>query len=155
MLVSTRSRYGLRALVGMVRGGWTVPLSLAELAVAEEVSQRYLEQIFIRLREAGIVRGRRGPGGGYVLSRDPSDISLLEIIRALEADFMVTDCSEDSPRCSGGIELPRPPCHRWEGCATRLLWMHLRNCCFRYLGERSLHDLVNGNLSEGENVEIL
>ncbi len=154
MLVSTRSRYGLRALVGIVRGGWTNPLSLAELAEAEEVSQRYLEQIFIRLREAGIVRGRRGPGGGYVLSRDPSEISLLEVIRALEADFMVTDCSEDSPKCSGSREVLRVPCHRQEGCATRLLWKHLRNCCFRYLGERSLHDLVNGTLSEDENVEV-
>ncbi len=142
MLVSTRSRYGLRAMVEMVREGWNVPVSLARLAENEEVSQRYLEQIFLRLREAGLVTGRRGPRGGYVLAKDPSTITLLEIITTLEAGFLAPGCAEDAPHCSGGGSHDTEPCHRQDGCATRILWRDLRRCCFDYLGNRTLFDLA-------------
>jgi Rrf2 family protein len=150
MLVSTRSRYGLRAMVEMVREGWDEPVSLARLAENEEVSQRYLEQIFLRLREAGLVAGRRGPRGGYVLAKDPSTITLLEIITTLETGFLAPECAEDAPNCSGRGARDRIPCHRQDGCATRILWRELRRCCFDYLENRSLFDLaMNRNSSEG------
>jgi Rrf2 family protein len=155
MLVSTRSRYGLRALVEMVRCDWRRPVSLSDLSDAEEVSQRYLEQIFIRLREGGIVKGRRGPGGGYVLSRDPSEITLLEIITILEAGFLAPSCVEDAPNCSSPRKMRDKSCSRQDGCATRKLWLELRRCCYDYLGDHTLTDLVTGDLSEGGNVEVL
>lgn len=155
MLVSTRSRYGLRALATMVRNDWTGPVSLSDLSKAEDVSQRYLEQIFIRLREGGIVRGRRGPGGGYVLSREPSEITLLEIITILEDGFLAPSCVEDAPNCSTRSKRLEMECPRQEGCTTRKLWQELRRCCYDYLGDHTLTDLVTGALSEDENVEIL
>jgi len=151
MLVSTRSRYGLRAMVEMVREGWAVPVSLAKLADTEEVSQRYLEQIFLRLREAGLVAGRRGPRGGYVLVKDPSTITLLEIITTLETGFLAPGCAEDAPNCSGGGGSGEP-CHRQEGCATRILWRDLRRCCFDYLGKRTLLDLAMRSLNGGQDI---
>ncbi len=149
MLVSTRSRYGLRAMVEMVHLGWTEPVSLSRLALAEEVSQRYLEQIFMKLRAAGIVKGRRGPRGGYVLSRPPSEITLLDIIYTLEIGFLAPECAGDAPNCPGSRAKGRVPCGRIENCATRGLWVELRKCCLDYLGSHTLSDLVNGNLSEG------
>lgn len=146
MLVSTRSRYGLRAMVEMVREGWSVPVSLARLSETEEVSQRYLEQIFLRLREAGLVAGRRGPRGGYVLAKDPSTITLLEIITTLESGFLAPGCAEDAPNCSGRGAREKEPCHRQEGCATRILWRDLRRCCFDYLEKRTLFDLAMSSL---------
>ncbi len=157
MLISTRSRYGLRALTTMIALGWRKPVALSELSRIEEVSQRYLEQIFIKLRANGIVKGRRGPGGGYVLSRDPSRISLLDVIGVLEAGFLAPECVDDAPGCAVGSRSGRKKCDREETCITRRLWLVLRNCCYHFLDSNSLADLAEGRISTKDkgNVEVL
>ncbi|MBN1433665.1 Rrf2 family transcriptional regulator, partial [Candidatus Fermentibacterales bacterium] len=84
MLISTRSRYALRALTELIRLSDGGPVSLGVLAERQEIPLRYLEQIFGRLRAAGLVKGKRGPGGGYVLTRPSEQIPLIEIVAALE-----------------------------------------------------------------------
>lgn len=149
MFISTRSRYGLRALVQLARNGQSNPLSLSGIAKEEEIPIRYLEQIFGRLRSADFVRGRRGPGGGYVLSRCPSDITLLEIIRVLETEFFHTNCvlqcpdfQEKESESTGKV----PGCSREKNCPTKRLWTDVKMICENYLGKNTLADLSDGSL---------
>lgn len=149
MFISTRSRYGLRALVYLARNGQGNPLSLSGIADAEEIPIRYLEQIFGRLRSANFIRGRRGPGGGYVLSRCASDISLLDVIRVLETEFFHTDCVL---QCPDFIEKEKKTegkvsgCSREDRCPTKKLWTDIKLICETYLGKNTLADLSNGSL---------
>ena len=149
MLISTRSRYGLRALVQIARNEKSNPMSLSGIAEAEEIPIRYLEQIFGRLRTAGFVRGRRGPGGGYVLCRKPSEISLLEVIKVLETEFFHTNCVLVCPDFSGADEktLNEPPgCAREGKCPTKKLWTDMKTICESYLSKNTLADLSSGSL---------
>lgn len=145
MLISTRSRYGLRALAEMARRGRDVPVSLGDLARDEDVSTRYLEQIFGRLRAKGLVKGRRGPGGGYVLSRDPSQIRLFEIVCALENCLFTPSCLVDLPDMPARKK-PDEECSRLQTCVTRKLWTALRDSCYRILSSNTLADLADGTL---------
>ncbi len=146
MLISTRSRYGLRALVHLARTDRSSPVSLGGIADVEEIPIRYLEQIFGRLRTADIVRGRRGPGGGYVLSRSPSEISLLDVIRVLETEFFQTNCVLQCPDSTVTEEERKKGCAREEICPTRRLWSDIKGICETYLVNNTLSDLAGGSL---------
>lgn len=96
MKISTKGRYGLRALVDMAANAQESPISLIQTAKRQKISLNYLEQVFGTLRKAGIVVSVKGAGGGYKLSRDPSDITVKEILEALEGEFSIIDrTSED------------------------------------------------------------
>lgn len=146
MLISTRSRYGLRALVHLARTDRSSPVSLGGIAEIEEIPIRYLEQIFGRLRTADIVRGRRGPGGGYILSKSPSDISLLDVIRVLETEFFHTNCVLQCPDSTVTEEEKKKGCAREEFCPTRRLWADIKGLCESYLVNNTLSDLAGGSL---------
>ena len=88
MRLSTRSRYSVRALLDIIcNGGEKEPVSLRRIAIRQEVSEKYLEQLFIILRKAGIVKASRGVKGGYVLTRPSEEIYLGEILRLTELDM--------------------------------------------------------------------
>ncbi|MCK5786059.1 MAG: Rrf2 family transcriptional regulator [Candidatus Sabulitectum sp.] len=149
MFISTRSRYGLRALVQLARNGQGSPMSLSGIATEEEIPIRYLEQIFGRLRTADFVRGRRGPGGGYVLSREASEISLLDVIRVLETEFFHTNCSLQCPdfleqKNDAGNKISG--CTREDKCPTKKLWTDIKLLCETYLVKNTLADLSSGSL---------
>lgn len=146
MLISTRSRYGLRALVHLARNDRSFPVSLGGIAEVEEIPIRYLEQIFGRLRTADIVRGRRGPGGGYVLSRDPDEIALLEVVRVLETEFFHTNCVLQCPDSTTTSDEKKQGCTREGTCPTRQLWSELKTLCESYLMNNTLSDLALGSL---------
>jgi len=149
MFISTRSRYGLRALVQLARNGQDTPLSLSGIADAEEIPIRYLEQIFGRLRSADIVRGRRGPGGGYVLSKDASETSLLDVIRVLETEFFHANCIHHCPDFlvqEEDTEGKPPGCTREDKCPTKKLWTDIKLICETYLAKNTLSDLSSGSL---------
>lgn len=149
MLISTRSRYGLRALVQITRSKGSKALSLAEIAKTEDIPIRYLEQIFGKLRTAKIVTGRRGPGGGYKLCRDANEILLLEIIRVLETEFFQTDCILACPDFlpeSVPADVKHAGCKRESLCPTKKLWSDIKLLCENYLGKNTLADLSDGSL---------
>lgn len=151
MLISTRSRYALRALARMAsmgEEGQEGPVSLALLSEKEQVSVRYLEQIFGLLRTSGLVRGKRGPGGGYVLSLPPDEISLFEVIDVLETDFLPATCMTGETGCSPGNGQKSFHCSLEEVCVTRPLWMTLRDMYYDYMKEHTLQDLLEGNIRE-------
>lgn len=84
MKLSTKGRYAVTAIMAVAIGEQGKPVTLAEISEEQDISISYLEQIFSRLRKSQIVKGTRGPGGGYCLSREPKDISIAEIVIAVE-----------------------------------------------------------------------
>ena len=102
MRVSTRGDYAARALLSLALHSETSPTSVREIAERTVLPQPYLEQILLALKGAGLVRSKRGVGGGYVLARDPEDIKLSEIIRAVDGPITAGDFGE--PHTDGACD---------------------------------------------------
>lgn len=114
MRLSTKSRYGVRAVFDISYHGGGDGVQVKDIARRQEISPRYLEQIFQKLRDAGIVTSKRGPQGGYSLARKPQNIKVGEIIRVTEGGFDPVFCI--NPEKSG------KHCDRIAECVTRLIW---------------------------------
>lgn len=130
--VSTRGRYALRATVDLALNGDGRPVARSEIARRQGISADYVAQLFGRLREAGIVDGIRGPGGGYVLGRDPATISAGDVLRAVEGPVAVVHCVEPADE---------PSCDRAGQCVTQLVWRRLSETMREYLDSVTLADL--------------
>ena len=111
------------------------PASLAEIAAAEDLPRAYLEQLAMSLRDAGLVTSTRGAHGGYELVRDPGDIRMSEILRALEGPIAPMICATDDPE-HGTI------CDRNATCTVNLLWVRVRDAIAGALDSMTLADLV-------------
>ncbi len=98
MKLSTRSRYGLRAMLALAMHEGTEPVMTKEIAERQNLPATYLEQLMLALRKAGLVVATRGARGGYVLAREPERMSLAQIIEALEGTLDIADCA-DVPSC--------------------------------------------------------
>ncbi len=146
MLISTRSRYGFRALAQLARREDDTPVSLSSIAEKELIPIRYLEQIFGKLRSAGIVCGRRGPGGGYVLCKPSREITLLEVVEVLEKNFLPVDCLDDAKDCTSRVDPVTRICALQERCVTRPLWIMMRKSYKDFLRNHSIEDLIQGRL---------
>ena len=97
MKISTKGRYGIRALIDLVINSEYGSVTLKAISERQEISERYLEQIFSLLRKSGLIIGRKGAQGGYTLSKSPSEITIGEILRALEGESLLIDINnEDS-----------------------------------------------------------
>jgi Rrf2 family iron-sulfur cluster assembly transcriptional regulator len=131
--ISSKARYGLRALILMAKQGEQQPMSLTAIAREEGLSVKYLESIFSLLKRNNIVLSLRGSEGGYVLSRLPSEFSLYEIMHALEGPM-------DSVDCKFNI------CENSQDCMSRKFWMDFEGHIKSFLDSRSLGDLVNPKL---------
>ncbi|ADI01093.1 MAG TPA: Rrf2 family transcriptional regulator [Syntrophothermus lipocalidus] len=133
MKVSTKGRYGLRAMLDMALHQNEGPMAVHIVAERQGLSERYLEQLMVPLKKAGLVKSVRGPQGGYVLTKKPRDITVGEIIRALEGPIAPVDCvSEQTPE----------ECERAEFCVTRLIWSKMRDSIAEVLDSLSLEDLI-------------
>ncbi len=132
MKLSTRARYGLRALLDIARQEGEGPVMLRAISEREGISAKYLEHLLADLRRAGIVRSYRGAGGGFELNRPVSDVPLLEVVRVLETDFGTTDC----------VSKPQT-CPRSSHCAARLVWTKVSKAMWDTLAVMSLKDLVD------------
>ncbi len=106
------------------------PVTLHDIASNQEISLSYLEQLFARLRKSGLVKGTRGPGGGYRLARVPAEISIADIITSVDEKIDIT-------RCGG-----REDCRDGERCLTHELWSDLSAKIFQFLDEITLGELI-------------
>ena len=109
-----------------------IPVALREIAKRQEISQNYLEQIFMKLRAAGFVRSVRGAGGGFVLGRSPSDIRMAEIAAVFEGPIDLIGCASDARRCSRAVS-----------CAVRQIWVAVGECMKRALDSANLQDVAD------------
>jgi Rrf2 family iron-sulfur cluster assembly transcriptional regulator len=121
------------ALVDIGIQGSSRPVSLAEISGRQDISQEYLEQLFLKLRKAGLVDSARGPGGGYRLSRDAGDIFVYDIIAAVDEPMKMTRCEGDA------VE----GCVKGERCCTHDLWSSIGRQVNTFLANVSLDDVVN------------
>jgi Rrf2 family transcriptional regulator, iron-sulfur cluster assembly transcription factor len=126
MKLSTRSRYGIRAVFDMAYHSQGQPMQIRDISERQGLTPRYLEQIFQRLKKAGLVRSIRGPRGGYYLTRPPEKISVSEVIRAAGEKMEPVFCVASDPG--------REKCPRESVCVARLIWGEARVAIENYLG---------------------
>lgn len=119
MRLSTKSRYGLRALFDIAYHSENLPTQIQDIAERQQLSPRYLEQIFQKLKKAGILASKRGPRGGYCLAKPLSKITVNAVIMATEGDLLLVDCSPDNRRRKGN-ECGFDGC-----CVTQTVWSEI------------------------------
>jgi Rrf2 family transcriptional regulator, cysteine metabolism repressor len=152
MMFSTKAEYGVRVMAHLASGANTAsgrdgaagagsaPISLGSIADAEGLPLAYLEHLVQRLRRAELVESHRGAHGGYTLARPAADISMAEVVRALEGDIAPIECITADPErgliCVREGELGHDP------CPTKLLWTRVQGSIVRTLNEMTLADLV-------------
>jgi Rrf2 family protein len=139
MMFSTKAEYGVRVMVELARRAGDEPVPLAEIASHDGLPLAYLEHLVARLRKAGLVDSRRGSRGGYLLARAASEITMAEVVEALEGSIAPIECISQAP--DGSIV-----CSRESGaehvCPTKLLWTRVRFSIVATLRETTLADLL-------------
>lgn len=133
MKLSTRGEYGLQAMFDLAQHYGEGPISIKIVAERQGISEHYLEQLIAALRKAGLVKSVRGAQGGYILSRDPEEITVGDIIRVLEGPIAPVDClnADESESCA-----------RAETCVTRGIWEKVRDSISDVLDSFTLADMV-------------
>jgi Rrf2 family transcriptional regulator, cysteine metabolism repressor len=139
MMFSTKAEYGIRVLAELARRDGDEPVSLAEIATADELPLAYLEHLVARLRKAGLVESRRGARGGYLLARPAVDITMAEVVEALEGSIAPIECISQAPDGALVCSREADPDH---ACPTKLLWTRVRSSIVKTLTETALSDLV-------------
>lgn len=131
MKLSSRVRYGLRALVELADLQGDSPVLLETVAHRQGISRKYLDAIFARLKAGGLLRSSRGVGGGFTLAKPPESITLAEVYQALEGPILLADCLADAKVCS-----------RHEQCPTVQVWAEMSRIMYQYLQSVTVADLV-------------
>ncbi|TQS72992.1 Rrf2 family transcriptional regulator [Rhodobacteraceae bacterium] len=137
MKLSTKGRYAMVALANLALAGENSRTSLGQLSKAEDISLPYLEQIFVRLRRAGLVTSVRGPGGGYKLARPPAEIRVSEIFEAVDETVSAMHVGAGA---SGGKSGSRA-----QSLSNRL-WESLSAQVFVFLHQTTLQDVIGNGL---------
>lgn len=132
MKLSTRTRYGIRAILELAQNYGNGPLQLRVIAKDQGVSVKYLEQLMAMLKSAGIVRSVRGSKGGYILAKTPDKIKLNECFECLEGSVITTECVGDENFCE-----------RTNDCIARQVWTEVQEAVIGVLESITLQDLVN------------
>jgi len=132
MKMSTKGRYAVMAMIDIASQPIASPVSLAEIAERQDISQEYLEQLFGKLRKAGLVESVRGPGGGYRLARSAEEIAVANIILAVDEPLRVTRCEGDAV----------DGCVKGERCCAHDLWSSLGRQMMYFLASITLEDVV-------------
>jgi Rrf2 family protein len=138
MKLSTRSRYGVRLMTRLAMHHGRGAVLMKDISRLEGISEKYLGQIIIPLRGAGLVAGRRGAGGGYTLTRAPSEVTVRDIVEVLEGDLSLVPCTGDPRTCS-----------RRSSCAAASVWQRLADDLSRTLEAYTLEDLADDARRKG------
>lgn len=131
MRLTTRGRYGLRAMVELARGFGQGPLFMSAISARQRIPRKYLHSLLTILRSAGLVHSLRGSRGGYTLARPPADITAADVVIALEGPMLLVDC-EERGTC----------CEMYDTCPTRELWQDLGTMIEERLRSVTLTDLA-------------
>lgn len=132
--VSTRGEYGMRLMVELARNWGRGTVSLHAVAEREALPEAYLEQLVATLRRTGLVTGKRGAGGGYMLAKDPSGITAGDVVRALEGPIEPQICTAEGEAVLNCVHEP--------SCGTRLVWVKLQETIAKALDGLTLAELA-------------
>ena len=130
MKLTTKGRYAIITMVDLAINGVDGPAPLKEISIRQKISLSYLEQLFSKLRISGLVKSMRGPGGGYMLNKNPSNLNLLDIITAVDEKI-------DQTQCGGSMN-----CINDKPCLTHFIWTDLNNKINDYMREITLSDIT-------------
>ena len=139
MKLSTKGRYGTRALLDLALHQGEGLILLKDIARRQEVSLQYLEHLITPLIAAGLVKSTRGARGGVLLVKPPSEIKLSEVVQLLEGSIAPTDCVNNPDTC-----------HRSGFCATRDIWVEMKEAMSQVLDSTTLQDLVERQRQKGQ-----
>ena len=133
MKLSTKGKYGLRALIDLAQYSEDSPVSITSIARRQDISERYLEQLMSKLKKAGLVKSIRGANGGYVLAKEAKDISVGDVLRALEGNLDPVECPgiQNSSGCDGS-----------DVCVTKYVWQRINDSINRTVDEIKLSELL-------------
>ena len=131
MQLTTKGRYAVTAMLDLASNDSTRPVTLDMISQRQNISLSYLEQLFAKLRKASLVKSIRGPGGGYLLNVDPVDVSLTEIIEAVDENI-------DLRRCHGSKN-----CLRGKQCLSHHLWCEVSDQIRGFLSSRNLQQVMD------------
>ena len=132
MRITTKGRYGLRAVINLASAHHSRPISIGSIASEEMVSSEFLEQIFFKLKKAGLIKSVRGPSGGFLLNKDPAEISVHNILEAVGENRGLTPCTLGR----------RALCARPGVCAAHDIWTGLQQVMEDYLTKVTLKDIL-------------
>jgi Rrf2 family transcriptional regulator, iron-sulfur cluster assembly transcription factor len=140
MRLTTKGRFAVTALLDLALQYDNSPVTLSDISQRQKISLSYLEQLFAKLRQSELVDSVRGPGGGYCLAKALEEVSVADIILAVDEPIDTTQC--------GGKE----NCHNEEKCMTHDLWAKLNELIFDYLGGVTLKHLVDNQKQQQDGV---
>ncbi len=132
MKLSTRTKYGIRAILELAENHGAGPVQIKVIAKRQDISIKYLEQLMAMLKSAELVKSIRGAKGGYILAKPPSQIKLSDCFKSLEGPVITTECLEDKSYCK-----------RTADCVARQLWAEVQNAITNVLESMTLQDLVD------------
>lgn len=135
MKLSTKGRYGLKAMIDLADYSEEAPQSIMSIATRQSLSDSYLEQLMAKLKRAGLVESVRGAQGGYVLARKSDEISVGDILRALEGDLKPVDC----------MGIRGEGCETGEQCPARIVWQRIDESIQQTIDSIFLKELVEDN----------
>ncbi len=133
MRLSTKGRYGVRAMFELALHYRDGPISLKKIAQQQDISEKYLEHLFASLKKAHLLVSTRGAHGGYRLARSPAEITVGDIVRVLEGTVSVSDCADES--------MEDDPCSRMEQCVVHKVWIQVRDRINEVLDGITLEDM--------------
>jgi Rrf2 family protein len=137
MKLSTRSRYGARLLVDLARNRDQGPVQIGEISKRQEISVKYLEQLIRPLKKAKLVTSVRGPKGGHLLSEQPENITLGQVVRLFEGQAELVECISFPERCPMS-----------DDCQVRLAWRDATKVLYEQLDATTIADLMDGNYGD-------
>ena len=132
--MSTRGRYALRAMMEIVQYEKNRPVSLKNISNTQDISKKYLGKLFNKLKKSRLLISVRGPKGGYLLGRNPENISIGDIIRSVEGPITTAPCVESSTNRN---------CRRLKKCTCHIYWENLEKHIMDFLDSETLQDLYN------------
>ncbi len=144
MRLSTKSRYGLRALFDMAYNAGNLPIQVKEISRRQNISPRYLEQIFQSFKKADIIKSKKGPQGGYFLAKRPEEITVQDIVQAAEGDTLLVNCT-----CKEKEEEGTPSCEFNGHCVTQTIWHEATALLNDYFSSLTLKSLCERGQAMG------
>ncbi|MFR1707762.1 MAG: RrF2 family transcriptional regulator [Clostridium sp.] len=131
MKLSTKGRYGVKAMVDLAINYGKNPIPIKSISSRQNISEYYLEQLFSMLRKAELINSIRGSNGGYILAKNPKDITVYQILEVLEGPIEISTCLE-----SDG-------CNNIDCCATRMVWKKIKDSIDSVTTSITLQDIVD------------
>ncbi len=142
MRLSTKVRYAVRAVVDLAINYHDKPVMIKDIAKRQKISERYLENIFTKLRSAGILESIRGKKGGFKLAKEPNQITVLSIFKAVVGKVMIIKCISDPEICEFA-----------DNCLTKILWEKLNTCVENFLESITISDVIQWDKKNPEEIK--